>query len=317
MGKHNGPHVSVIVPNYNYARFLNQRIDSILNQTYTDFELILLDDASSDNSRAVLEQYRSNPHVSRVVINEVNSGGVFYQWERGLALASGELIWIAEADDYAAPEFLAECVAELDAHPDTVVCQTGANCVNEHGDFTPEERFDMWAREGGVYRASGGDYIRDHLRWRNSLYNASGVVFRRSAVTPDMFDDIRGYKCCGDWLFWTKMAERGGVSVIREKLSFFRRTSSSVSAVCPSFEDVKVMMWLYDRGHFKPHSVDLYVAIGHAVRREHKFVDAEALEIIRTRCGVSNHVFCYYVFIIVRAVDNIHRGIFFAWHRKM
>ena len=56
--------VSVIVPNYNYARYLPMRIESILNQTFTDFELILLDDASTDESVSVLEKYRNNKHVS-------------------------------------------------------------------------------------------------------------------------------------------------------------------------------------------------------------------------------------------------------------
>lgn len=78
------PRVSVIVPNFNYARFLRRRIDSILSQTYQDFELILLDDASSDDSRAVIDLYRGNPHVTHVCINDVNSGGVFHQWRRGL-----------------------------------------------------------------------------------------------------------------------------------------------------------------------------------------------------------------------------------------
>ncbi len=68
------PTVSVIVPNYNHASFLKQRINSILEQTYQDFELILLDDCSTDNSREILEQYRSNPHVSHIAHNEINSG---------------------------------------------------------------------------------------------------------------------------------------------------------------------------------------------------------------------------------------------------
>ena len=95
------PKLSVIVPNYNYARFLNARIGSILNQSFQDFELILLDDCSTDNSREVLECYRNNPHVSHIVFNEQNSGSPFIQWMKGIELARGEYIWIAEADDLA------------------------------------------------------------------------------------------------------------------------------------------------------------------------------------------------------------------------
>lgn len=69
--------VSVIVPNYNHAPYLKPRIDSIVNQTYHDFELILLDDCSTDNSREILESYRSNPHVTHIVYNEQNGRNTF------------------------------------------------------------------------------------------------------------------------------------------------------------------------------------------------------------------------------------------------
>ena len=98
--------VSVIVPNYCHAPYLRERIDSILNQTYQDFELILLDDCSTDNSREVLESYRNREHVSHILINEQNTGNTFLQWEKGLLLTKGEYVWIAESDDVAEPRFL-------------------------------------------------------------------------------------------------------------------------------------------------------------------------------------------------------------------
>ena len=69
--------VSVIVPNYCHEPYLKERLDSILSQTYEDFELIILDDCSNDRSRDVIEQYSSNPHVSHIVYNEKNSGSTF------------------------------------------------------------------------------------------------------------------------------------------------------------------------------------------------------------------------------------------------
>ena len=73
---------SVIVPNYNHGAFLEERIQSILNQTYPHYELILLDDASSDSSRSMIESYRSHPRVKAIDINTVNSGSVFLQWQK-------------------------------------------------------------------------------------------------------------------------------------------------------------------------------------------------------------------------------------------
>ena len=94
------PTVSVIVPNYNHARYLRQRIESVLGQTYQDFEVILLDDCSTDESRSVLGEYAKDPRV-RIEFNEKNSGSTFKQWNKGVRLARGEYIWIAESDDYA------------------------------------------------------------------------------------------------------------------------------------------------------------------------------------------------------------------------
>ena len=68
--------ISVIVPNYNHASFLKQRIDSILNQTFQDFELIILDDCSTDNSREIIETYRNHLKVSHIIYNTENSGSL-------------------------------------------------------------------------------------------------------------------------------------------------------------------------------------------------------------------------------------------------
>jgi hypothetical protein len=96
------PLVTVIVPNYNHALYLRQRLDSIYGQTYANLEVLLMDDGSSDDSRAILTEYRDRfPDRTRLLFNEVNSGGVFHQWEKGLREAKGDLVWIAESDDWA------------------------------------------------------------------------------------------------------------------------------------------------------------------------------------------------------------------------
>src|SRR6266852_6763107 len=108
--------VSVIVPNYNHSRYIGQRIESVLNQTYPDFELLILDDMSPDNSREIIERYRQNPRV-RIEYNDRNSGNTYLQWQKGIALTSSEYIWIAESDDYADSGLLSCLIARLDAHP--------------------------------------------------------------------------------------------------------------------------------------------------------------------------------------------------------
>ena len=77
----------------------------MLNQTFRDFEVLLLDDGSTDGSAAVLQEYIDPPRV-RAFCDLRNSGRPFVQWNKGVALARGQYVWIAEADDFSAPEFL-------------------------------------------------------------------------------------------------------------------------------------------------------------------------------------------------------------------
>jgi glycosyltransferase involved in cell wall biosynthesis len=120
------PKVSVIVPNYNHAPFLRQRIDTVLTQTFQDFELILLDDCSIDDSRFILSSYVSDTRV--LEFNATNSGSTFKQWNKGVRLAHGQYIWIAESDDYADPHFLESFVAVLESKPEVVF----ASCRSWH-----------------------------------------------------------------------------------------------------------------------------------------------------------------------------------------
>ena len=138
------PAVSVIIPNYNHEPYLRQRIDSVLAQTFGDFEVILLDDCSSDSSPTIIESYRHHPKVSRIVLNEQNSGSTFAQWKRGLALARGRYVWIAESDDYADPEFLATLVPLLDADPSAAMAFTGSHMVDADGRPIPGMDWDCY-----------------------------------------------------------------------------------------------------------------------------------------------------------------------------
>ena len=107
------PLVSVIIPNYNHAKFLKERIESVLNQTYKNFEIIILDDKSTDDSVGIIKQYADNNYVKHILINEKNSGSPFRQWLKGFELAKGELIWIAESDDSCENSFLYTLVSEF------------------------------------------------------------------------------------------------------------------------------------------------------------------------------------------------------------
>lgn len=219
------PTVSVIVPNYNHAPYLKQRVDSILGQTYQDFELILLDDCSTDGSREIMESYRSDPHVSHIVFGESNSGSAFCQWNKGIALAKGEWIWVAESDDYADPTFLERLMAEAAKVPDCVLAYAATWWVDQQGKK-------LWETPHGdkVNTYNGHDFIRHKLAVCNSIANVSECIFRRSAYRPFESHRYEQMRLCGDWFFYVLLAEQGKVVEVEESLSYYRQHSSNISS---------------------------------------------------------------------------------------
>ncbi len=222
------PLVSVIIPNYNHQLYLKKRIDSVLNQSFTNFELILLDDCSPDNSREILESYRDNPFVSHIVLNEQNSGSTFKQWRKGLQLSAGKYIWIAESDDFADVNFLLRTVSLLENRPNSVIAFTGSEMVDEDG-CSIDLDWDKYSNNTPLFSTfASGDFLQKQMLWKNGIYNASMVVFKKEcffAASSKYVD----FKYCGDWLFWVEIARQGDVIRINEKLNFFRQHSNKVS----------------------------------------------------------------------------------------
>lgn len=103
--------VTIIVPNYNHGRFLIKRLESIYKQTYKNIEVILLDDCSTDNSQDILLNYKKKyPSITRTIFSEKNSGSIFKQLRKGLALAKGKYIWIAESDNWCDIHFIEKLI---------------------------------------------------------------------------------------------------------------------------------------------------------------------------------------------------------------
>jgi glycosyltransferase involved in cell wall biosynthesis len=130
------PLISVIIPNFNHAKYIEQRLETVFNQTYLNFEVILLDDCSTDNSRDILSQYSQQPKVSHCVFNEKNTGNTFVQWRKGLQLAKGEYIWIAESDDFCELNFLEVVVKPLIENNEVFLSYCQSNKVNQEGIVT-------------------------------------------------------------------------------------------------------------------------------------------------------------------------------------
>lgn len=220
------PKVSVIIPNYNHSTFLPQRIESVLNQTYQDFELIILDDCSQDNSKEIIERYRNHPRVSKIVYNTQNSGSTFKQWEKGISLAEGEYIWLAESDDYCEPNFIETLVTKLDQYPKAGVayCQSiSVDLLNTpiHSwiDHTQVFAPNIWLDN---FLMDGPEAIMNFFVYRNVIPNASGVIFRKA--TYDSTTGINtGMTLNGDWILWVKLLEKSSLLFVSKSLNYFRQ----------------------------------------------------------------------------------------------
>lgn len=228
----NVPLVSVIVPNYNYARYLPERIESILNQTFQDFELILLDDVSTDDSLSILKRYSTHEHVSQLVINETNTGNPFKQWAKGIGLARGKYVWIAEADDLAELTFLETCVRHAEQYKDFSFAYTGSLLIDAQGTVNYQKDVNKWGNRAQQEAAhfNGKAFALHNLYWRNYVLNASGVLFRREyAQQAIIHSDFTDFHYCGDWLFWFHMALQGSVVEIYRNLNYFRQHNTKVT----------------------------------------------------------------------------------------
>ena len=217
------PSVSVIVPNYNHAIFLKQRIDSILNQRFQDFELILLDDCSTDESKQILLSYKNHPKISYLIFNNHNSGSPFKQWNKGIELAKGEYIWIAESDDWADPEFLECIVKEIEKHSNVGLAFALARYrLNDREPWKIKEN-------GEVQIFDGSDLIKEKLLYTNVIYNVSMTLFRRDLFSKIQHSLYENMRLCGDWFFYVLLSEQADVLSFNKILSNYRMHSANIS----------------------------------------------------------------------------------------
>ena len=232
------PRVSVVVPNYNYSHLLRDRIDSIAAQTLAPYEVIVLDDASSDDSVAVLEALRSEIDIDlQVVASESNSGSVFRQWQRGVSLARGDLVWIAEADDLADPRFLETVATSVFEDSSLVMAYAQSRQIDGEGrPLAADYRYYTDLAEPGRwdtdYQRSGEAEVRGALAVLNCIPNVSAAVFRRGPLLETLdscIDEISRTRVAGDWHVYLRLLVRGKIRFHHQPLNVHRRHGTSVT----------------------------------------------------------------------------------------
>ena len=238
--------VSVIVPNYNHAPYLRQRLDSIFNQTFQDFEVIILDDCSTDNSKEIIEEYRNHPQVSHVVYNETNSGSPFKQWAKGFDLAKGEYIWIAESDDWAELNFLETTTKILQREKVNLVFS------NSYIITPSKKEIEKNIHEDTMYE--GHWLLHNVMFYTNFILNASCVLFKKKTLSQ-IPTTYQNFESSGDWLFWIEFCLVGNIYFCSKILNYNNRHGANTTAIwgkkvssgIASIENCKIFHYLKEK----------------------------------------------------------------------
>jgi len=223
--------VSLIVASYNHSVFLTRRMDSLLQQTYSDIDILVIDDKSTDNSVEVLRKYQSNPKV-RLLSREVNGGWVTVS-NQGLALSSGEFVLFANCDDECDPLLIESLVSSLSVNPSAGVAFSRSLLVDENGQ---EMGDDFLIREVNFRRRCekntllSGKEMSRYLLHSCVIPNLSAALFRRECLV-NIGNFSYEYKVCSDWDLFFRVAAKYDFAYVSEPLNRFRQHSKTIRSV--------------------------------------------------------------------------------------
>lgn len=210
--------VTVVIPNYNHSKYLKQRIESILEQDYNEFEIIILDDNSTDNSVEIIESFRNESKIKDIIVNRDNSGSVFRQWRKAFEIAKGNYLWIAESDDYASKDFLSKTIPIMEKNPNIGILYTNSYVVKNEkivSDFSTirnkNYQTQLWSES---FYMSGTEFLKKFMSGGCAINNASCTVMKSC-----LFNDwsyLENFKYHGDWAVYNKILEKSDIYYFNE-----------------------------------------------------------------------------------------------------
>lgn len=211
------PLVTVFVPCYNAGRFISETIDSVLTQTYRNFELLIIDDGSADNSREIIEAYAARDERIHIYYNECNRG-VAYTRNRGIEEAQGKYLAVMDADDIATPDRLEKEVRYLEAHPSVGAVSGCLYKIDECGRRT--------GKSGRT--AYGAQDVKAHMFFENVMIHSASMyrldIVRKYKVRYP--DDYHGIE---DYMFWCRLLDYTDVVVLGEYFVSYRIVNTGLS----------------------------------------------------------------------------------------
>ncbi len=221
MDKIISPKVSVLLPVYNAATYLREAVESILGQSFTDFEFLIINDGSTDASEEIIESYLDSR--IRYIKNEKNIGLVA-TLNRGIELATGEYIARMDADDISLPERFARQVAYMDQHPEVGACGTAFQFFgdSEYISRNPEDFRQAFT-----------------LLSNNSSLGHPTSMIRRSVLMQHHIRYEEEYEYAADFAFWIRISQVSYLSSLPDVLLRYRWHADNMSKTDPSRKQAK------------------------------------------------------------------------------
>ncbi|NHN87561.1 methyltransferase domain-containing protein [Acetobacter conturbans] len=227
------PLVSAIITNFNHARFLEDRFESILNQTYRNIEILFLDDASEDDSLDVAKRYAEKyPEKIRIIPNASNSGNVFRQWRKGVDEAKGEIVWICESDDFAEERFVEELIhAFVDPSVEIAFgriqfCDVDGRMLDGLDGYRERAQAGIW---GEAFVKPAGWWFQNAFAVSNVIANVSGCLIRRHFVRDEVWEQAQTFRVLGDWYLYAEWVAGGQIAYSPRAVSYFRQHDKNTS----------------------------------------------------------------------------------------
>lgn len=204
--------VSVLIPVFNAEKYLAEAIDSIISQTWEDWELVIINDGSTDSSLSIIESYTDKR--IRLINNELNLG-LIKTLNKGIELCKGEYVARMDADDVAHPERLQKQVSFLDQNHNHILCGTNADIINNKGEIV-----------GKIMNPTSNTLLQISLLFTNPFIHPS-MMIRKSAFKESLFDEKALH--VEDFELWTRLATKGKIANLEQALLKYRWHDSNVS----------------------------------------------------------------------------------------
>lgn len=223
------PLVSIVFTSYNHKEYLKQALDSLINQSYPNLEIIIIDDCSTDGSQEILNEYRKYSNID-LKLQTKNSGSYVKASNYGASFARGEYILFAQCDDFAEANQVELLVKTFKENETIGVAFSKSQLVDENGIVFAD---DFVGRENSFKKAvskSGlipGTKMKEFLSFSCIIPNLSAALIKR-----ELFEKVQGlsdkYLVVADWEFWLDMTEVTDFYYVPEPLNYFRQHGTTI-----------------------------------------------------------------------------------------